>query len=735
MATLLYRLGRFSFRRRRLVALLWVAVLAVLGVGAGTLSGPTSDAFTIPGTESTRALDVLRDKMGMGADNAQATVVFAVDGGSTLTGPAQHAAISGAVAALARAPHVASVTDPFQTKAISQDLRTGYATVTYTIGQPEVTEADRAALTAAGRTATGAGIRVEFGGTALSSEGEPDTTTEALGVAISAVVLVITFGALIAAGLPLLTALLGVAAGMAGIQIATGFFDLSSSTSALATMLGLAVGIDYALFVVSRFRHELAEGHEGEEAAGRATGTAGSAVIFAGLTVIIALAALAVTGIPFLAAMGFAAAGTVAVAVLITLTLTPALLGFAGHRVIAKKHHNRPATAPTGKKLPFGQRWAIAVLRNRVAALVLALGVLGALAVPALDLRLALPDDSTAAPDTTQRQAYDRLSEGFGAGFNGPLIIVIEAAAGSAQAAGEQAREALTKLEDVVFVTPAAANPAGDTAMLTVIPGSAPNSDATKDLVAAIRDLHPATGARLSVTGTTALNLDVTDKITTSLIPYLAIVVGLALILLMLVFRSIVVPIKATLGFLLSVAATFGAVVAVFQWGWLADVFGVSATGPIMSLMPIFLIGILFGLAMDYEVFLVTRTREEFVHGATPDQAVVSGMKHGARVVTAAALIMISVFAGFIFADDSIIKTLGFALAFGVAVDAFLVRMTIVPAVLSLVGRAAWWLPGWLDRALPNVDVEGNGLAAGLAATETPAPPPADEEEELARAA
>ncbi|WP_433362143.1 MMPL family transporter [Actinoplanes sp. CA-142083] len=701
MATMLYRLGRFSFRRRKLVGLLWVVVLALFGVGAATLSGPTSDAFSIPGTESSRAMQILEEKFGGGADGASAKVVFTVTGDAKLTGATQKAAIEKAVAALKTAPQVSNVAGPFEAKTISQDGQTAYATVTYSVAATDVTDGARDALKEAGDSAKSAGLGVEYSGEMLQSA-EGGHSSEALGIIIAAFVLLVTFGSLVAAGLPLLTAIIGVALGMTGIQIATGFFDLSGSTSALATMLGLAVGIDYALFIVSRYRHELLN-NDGEEAAGRATGTAGSAVVFAGLTVIIALAALSVTGIPFLSAMGLAAAFTVAMAVIITLTLTPALLGFAGRKVLPKKVRS---TA----KVAFGERWARLVLKNRIVALVLALGVIGVVALPALDLHLALPDDSTASPDSTQRKAYDQLAEGFGAGFNGPLIVVVENATQSTATAAQQA---IAKLDDVVMVTPATFNKAGDTAMLTVIPGSGATDEATKDLVTAIRALPDDD---IAVTGTTAINIDVTDKITKALVPYLAIVVGLAFVLLMLVFRSIIVPLKATLGFLLSVAATFGAVVFVFQQGHLAGLLGVDSTGPIISLMPIFLIGILFGLAMDYEVFLVTRTREEYVHGASPNDAVVTGMRHGARVVTAAALIMMSVFAGFILADDTIIKTLGFALAFGVTVDAFLVRMTIVPAVLSLFGKAGWWLPKWLDRILPNVDVEGEALTKQLAA-------------------
>lgn len=358
------------------------------------------------------------------------------------------------------------------------------------------------------------------------------------------------------------------------------------------------------------------------------------------------------------------------------------------------------------------------MVTHRVGVVLAATGLLVLTALPALDLRLALPDEGTAPVGTTQRTAYDQLSEGFGAGFNGPLVVLVEAEPGRAAAAADQAGATLRGLDDVVAVTPPTVNPAGDTALLTVVPGSGPSAAETTALVETIRAQPDPPGATLAVTGPTALGIDVSDKLTDALVPYLTVVVGLAFLLLMLVFRSLAVPLKATVGFLLSIAATFGATVAVFQWGWLAGLLGVDTTAPIVSIMPIFLIGILFGLAMDYEVFLVTRAREEFVHGATPDAAVISGVSHGARVVSAAAIIMICVFAGFVLSDEPIIKSLGFALAFGVAVDAFVVRMTIVPAVLSLLGRAAWWLPRPLDRWLPNVDVEG----ARLTVAEEPSP-------------
>ncbi|MFC0042651.1 MMPL family transporter [Actinomadura rayongensis] len=713
MATFLYRLGRFSFRRRRLVALVWAALVVLCGVGAATLHGQTSDDFSVPGTESQRAIDLLKDKMPQAnADGATASMVFAAGPGGTLTsGPARDA-VERAVAALRTSPQVASVADPYAARAVSPDGRTAHAEVAYKVVPIDVTDQAREALTAVAAQARSTGLTVETRGTATQATPE-QSATEVIGVAVAAVVLFITFGSLIAAGLPLLNAILGVAIAMSLITAATGFLDMSSFTSTLALMLGLAVAIDYSLFIVSRYRHEIAEGREPAEAAGRAVGTAGSAVVFAGLTVVIALAGLSVVGLPVLTQMGLAAAVAVVVAVLIALSLLPALLGFGGRRV-ARAGSRLVRGGPRPGRAPAGERWARFVLRRPLPVLLLAVLGLGVVAVPTLDLRLGLPGDEVAAPSTTQRKAYDMLSDGFGPGFNGPLLVLVEGTGVKARAeafAGE-----LRTLPDVKVVSRPAVNTARDTALLTVVPRSGPSEDGTEKLVGAIRDRAAASGTDAMVTGQTAMNIDISAKMSGALVPYLAVVVGLAFLLLLLVFRSIMVPLKATAGFLLTVLATFGAVVAVFQWGWLDGLLGVETTGPIMSLMPIFMIGVVFGLAMDYQVFLVTRMREEYVHGASPHEAVAVGFRHGARVVTAAAVIMIAVFAGFLASDETMIKLMGFALSAGVLFDAFVVRMTIVPAAMALAGRAAWWLPRWLDRLLPNVDVEGERLRHRLAA-------------------
>ncbi|MGI5162809.1 MMPL family transporter [Spirillospora sp. CA-253888] len=733
MATFLYRLGRFSYRRRRLVALIWVGLLVLFGVGAATLKGPTANDFSIPGTEAQKAIDLLQERMPQAnAEGATARVVFGAPQGGKVTDPAAKAAVEKTVATLKGAPQVAGVVDPYQAKAVSPDGRFAYAQVTYKVSPIDITEQARDALADSAEPGRAAGLTVEMGGTATQTMPE-QSATEIIGVAVAAVVLIITFGSLVAAGLPLLNAILGVAIAMSAITAATGLFEMSSMTSTLALMLGLAVAIDYALFIVSRYRHELEEGRDGPDAAGRAVGTAGSAVVFAGLTVVIALVGLMVVDIPILTEMGLAAAFAVAVAVLIALSLLPALLGFAGRRVLGGRLPGLRGGPPKGRA-PLGERWARVIVKHPLPVLLAAVAALGVVAAPALDLRLGLPGDEIASPSSTQRKAYDMLAEGFGPGFNGPLMVVVDSAdGGNAQAAAQRFAGELRGLKDVAAVTPPTPNPAGDTALLTVVPKSGPSDKATEDLVSAIRDhgagLTDATGAHAMVTGSTAMNIDVSAKLGDALLPYLLVVVGLALILLMLVFRSVLVPLKATLGFLLTVAATFGAVVAVFQWGWLAGLFGVEQTGPIMSMLPILLIGVVFGLAMDYQVFLVTRMREEFVHGAAPGEAVVIGFRHGARVVSAAAVIMIAVFAGFVASGDSMIKMIGFALAAGVAFDAFVVRMTLVPAVMALAGRAAWWLPRWLSRALPNVDVEGEKLRRVLdgEGREDGGPAPADE--------
>ncbi|MGV9993740.1 MMPL family transporter [Streptomyces sp. NPDC003374] len=721
MASFLYRLGRFSFRHRFAVALVWVALLAVASVAKSAAEPPAPSSFSMPGTEAQRAVDLLKKRFpGTDAENATARVVFQAPAGHKVTERAYRARITRTVVALRHSsPHVVSVADPFAAGTVSGDRTVAYAPVAYDARAVALSPRTKETLVHTVDEARTGGLTVEVGGSAVPVAQE-GSGVEVLGMAVAAALLVITFGSLVAAGLPLITAVLGVGIGVMVIGALAGPLDLGDTTSTLALMLGLAVGIDYALFIVTRYRAELAEGRDREEAAGRATATAGSAVVFAGLTVVIALAGLSVVGIPVLTKMGLAAAGTVVLAVVVALTLLPALLAMAGRRIVGRRARKKPAHTASPKHTAGG-RWARFVLRRPVAVMVVAVVGLGALALPAASLELGVPDEGAMAAGTTQRKAYDLLSQGFGPGINGPLTVVVDAR-GSADPkdAAREFRARAGHLDGVAAVGPAAFNKAHDTAVVTVVPSTKPGSAATEDLVRTLRDsgadLRRTTGARTLVTGLTGMKVDFSHKINGALLPYLGVTVGLAFLLLTLVFRSVLVPLKAAVGFLLSIGASLGALVAVFQWGWLADLLGVGQTGQSMSTMPIFMVGIVFGLAMDYEVFLVTRMREAYSAGQAPREAIVTGFRHGGRVVTAAALIMTAVFGSFVASSDQSVKMIGFGLAVAVLLDAFVVRMTIVPAVLALLGRAAWWLPERLSRVLPDTDVEGtarHGTAAG----------------------
>ncbi|MFJ7622636.1 MMPL family transporter [Rhodococcus erythropolis] len=734
MSIFLYKLSRFAFRRRGAMVGFWVVLLVAGGVGAATLSGPTVNTLSIPGTESQAAQDLLAERFPESSTGgASARIVFESPAGTTLADPAIQRSVGELVSALGKDPEVAAVSDPYASGGVSPTGTIGYMQVSYTADSMDLPDSSKELLESAVHDASDSGLAVDVAGNVLM-ESSAESMGEVVGVAIAAVVLTVTFGSLVAAGLPLISALIGIGIAICTITIATGFIELGSSTTVLAMMLGLAVAIDYSLFIVSRYRAELRDGHDPEIAAGRAAGTAGSAVVFAGLTVLIALAGLFVVNIPFLTSMGLAAAFAVAVAVVISLTLLPATLGFAGSRVLSRS--DRRLLASGGQlthrktKEGAGSRWAKFVIRRRVPVLLASVLGLGLLAIPTFGINLSLA--SPPVPDTTAARATDRLSEGFGAGFSGPLMVVVDVAdAADPASALSGAQEKLGALPDVAAVTPPALNQAGDTAVITLVPSSGPETEATKALVADIREvagsLTDETGATMSVTGQTALTIDVSDRLADALVPYLALVVGLAFVLLMLVFRSILVPLKATLGFLLSIGATFGVLVAIFQWGWFAGILGIEGqTGSVVAMLPIFMIGIVFGLAMDYQVFLVTRMREAFVHGDGPDQAVVKGFDQGARVVTAAALIMIAVFAGFIFGGDAFIMQIGLGLSFAVLFDAFVIRMTVVPAVMSLLGSKAWWFPAWLDRLVPNVDVEGEQLTALLADSRESSEPTSD---------
>jgi putative drug exporter of the RND superfamily len=826
MASFLYRLGKFSYRRRWLVISIWLAVLVAVGGSAAAFHGTMSNNFTIPGTETQRMADKLKEALP-DASGGSASVVF--DAGDSGFDQAKKDAVGAALEKLKSIPDVQSTVNPFTTQEqldkAAGDIGAGEAQAAegkaqldagraqLTAGEAQLAAAEQQ-LAASGLTpaqidaqlgaqraqlaatkekldagdkeaAEGAvklalgkrqaeaseGLRfvssdnkaavaqVQFktsinavdpavreevqeivhgvssaGVTAYASKEITEDVSEIfgiaeiVGVAVAALVLILMLGTLIAAGLPLLMALIGVAVGVGGTFALTSVIDMSSISPMLALMLGLAVGIDYSLFIVNRHRTQLLAGMDGEESAALATGTSGNAVLFAGLTVIIALAALVVPGLPFLAVMGVAAAATVGVAVVVALTLTPAILGLIGRRLISKRAWAKAAShnAEPGHEAADRERdekrssrgWGGLVTRHPWVSLVASVVLLGALALPASQLRLALPDGGSEPVDSQAYKAYDLTRSSFGEGMTGPIIVVAEFPEGlnDNDAKNKQYDVAgqLRSVQNVTAAVPVAISDDFRTAVFQVIPKEGPASAGTVQVVSDLRAKGTAIqddlGVTIGLTGQTAGNIDVSAKLGAALPPYLAIVVGLSLILLLLVFRSIVVPLLATGGFLLSLAAAFGAVVAVYQWGWLGSVFDVANPGAVLSFLPIILIGVLFGLAMDYQVFITSGMRESFMHGESAKHAVRTGFSHAAAVVTAAAIIMVSVFSGFIFSHLTMVRPLGFAMAFGVLIDAFVVRMTIVPAIMYLLGEKAWWLPKWLGRILPDVDVEGAKL-------------------------
>jgi len=773
-------IGAFAFKKPWLIIASWLVVLGLLGGLAAYNYEPTSNAISIPGTEAQKAIDrageIFPDSGG-----GSGRIVF-----KSQDGPLQDdkTAINTLLEEVKGVDGVATVATPFMDESlISASGDIGIAQVQLTQRQGSVDPVTIERVTQLVDDARSDDLTVEIGGDLINNAPEEILGIgEVGGVLIAVMVLIITLGSLVAAGMPVLSALLGVGVSVAGLFSLSAVLDINSTTPVLAVMLGLAVGIDYTLFIVSKYRALVRDGMVHGDAARRAIGTAGNAVVFAALTVIIALAALSVVNIPFMTMMGLTGAASIAVAALVSITLTPALLGLFKAQVFARRERNT-GQAPAGSTI--WHRWIMTVTKWPLVTIGIVVLVIGAIALPAKDLQLGLPTDQYAASDTTQKKAYDLLSEGFGEGYNGSLLVVVEglpqvseadreavrtpaleefkqqsAKAEAAQRAqfqqmamsattpaqqlalqqqiaraqteGETQKQAalqqidktveqyakfvqlnsvadtLKDTDNVASVLPASVTSDGTKGLLQVIPESAPSSQATSNLIAKLRTLDATSNDQpdttLAVTGSTALQDDINDKLSAALPLYLAVVVGLSLVLLVIAFRSLLVPLKATLGFLLSVLAMFGALVAVFQWGW----FGIAeAPGPIVSFIPIIAIGILFGLAMDYQFFLVSGMHESYTKSRDAKRAVIDGFTAGSKVVTAAAIIMVSVFAGFIFNHDATIQAIGFGLAIGVCIDAFIVRMTLVPAVMTLLGARAWWIPKWLDRVLPHVSIEG----------------------------
>ncbi len=756
MSTALRRLGGLAYRRPWPIVLTWLLVLAGIVGLALTSGGGISSSMTIDGTPSQRVLDELRHELPAASGGA-GTLVFTVPAGERLDTDARARGIAAAAAEISTLPVIVHLpsspeaaaggspatgpTDatprvvPGSTTAdpapahgplildgavvpgvlVSADGSVGMLQMQFTSqvdALPEGTTAEVIGL--ADKAVAGTGVTV-LPSDSLDAIHPPIGGHEAIGLAIALLVLLITLGSLRAAGLPILTALTGVAIGVGAAFALSSAITLTTATPALALMVGLAVGIDYALFIVNRQRRLiLSEGLSSADAAAAALATAGSAVVFAGSTVIIALTGMVVIGIGFLTTMALVAATTVALAVLIALTLLPALLGLVGERICS------PGARAGGQSLAESQeqgpasRWATLLVRRPWLAVTGVVVILGVSAVPALSMDLGMPTGKSDASTSTSRQGYDAITRGFGEGFNAPLVVVVRPTEGRSMDPRDLGKitAALQERDDVASVNLKGANPARTVAMFTVIPDHGPDDPRTAALVDDLRspDLPLASdaGVTLGVTGLTAINIDITDRLRSALPEYLAIIVGLSLLLLLLVFRSVVIPIKATVGFLLSIAATFGLTTAVFQWGWFNALVGLDTGGPLLSFLPIMVTGILYGLAMDYQVFLVSSMREAHERGMAPRDAIVHGFEHASRVVVAAAIIMVSVFAGFVLSTDTMIKQFGFTLAVGVVIDAFFVRMTLIPAVMSLLGASAWWLPRWLDDLLPAVDVEGD---------------------------
>ncbi|MFC3997648.1 MMPL family transporter [Nocardiopsis sediminis] len=597
---------------------------------------------------------------------------------------------------------------------VSEDGDTALVTIAFTQSQEEVDQETRDAVMAIFADTPVEGTTVDFANDIAMSIPELVSAAEVIGLIVAAVVLMVMLRTLIGAGLPILTALVGVGLATLTAMSLSGVVEMASVTPILGLMLGLAVGIDYALFIVHRHRRQLRQGVGIGESIGLANGTAGNAVVFAGATVLVALLGLNLTGIGFLGLMGTAGAIAIAVAVLVAVTLVPALLSLAGARILSRRERRAPGGGGAGEDGPRPMSAGAAL--GRAAVAVLALGVI---ALPALDLRVGMPDGSAEPVETTQHRAYTAITENFGEGQNGPLLVAAPLPGGPDEETAEanagdhqfQVARELYERDGVAAVAPIDMSDDYTLAIFQVLPEEGPSSPLTTDLVHTFRGMEPihATGT-LGVAGMASGNIDISETLSSALPVYLTVVVGLSLVILLLVFRSLYVPVVATLGFILSYFAALGGVVAVYQWGWLGGIIGLDTPGPVLNFLPTLLAGILFGLAMDYMLFIGTGMREAYVHGAPARDAVAQGFRAGRSVVTAAALIMISVFGGFIFSETMMISSMGFALAFGVLLDAFVVRMLLIPALMRLAGDAAWWLPRWLDRILPDVDVEGSAL-------------------------
>jgi putative drug exporter of the RND superfamily len=706
MSTFLFRLGRGCARHPFRTMTVWLLVAVAVFAAKSSFGDELADDFQVPGVESQEGTDVLKEHFPE-FSGAAGRVVFHTEDGR-IDDAEERALVEAVVAELATVDDITLVTSPYdpQSAAISVDGTTAFSSLQFS--QQTLSKEHFEQVEAAIESAREAGLQAEISGE-VADAGKEVHGNEGIGLLVAIIVLLLAFGSVIAMGLPIVTALLGVGVGIAGVGIMAGFTNVPVVSEMLAMMIGLGVGIDYALFIVTRHRQHLAEGMRPDQAAGTANATAGQSVLFAGTTVVIAICGLLLAGIPAITTMGFAIGLVVIVAMLIAVTLLPALLGLVGTKIDALKIHRKEETEVAHETL--SGTWAHHVGERPWRYAAISLAVLVALAIPVASMRIGFADQSNDAEGTTSREASDLLTEGFGPGFTGTLNVVVELPEGDASL-GVAVRDALAATPGVANASGPIVSEDASVAIIPVIATTSPQDEATSDLVEAIReDVLPAategTGADTWVTGVTAFQEDLSERLAERLPLFIGAVVALSFILLMVVFRSVLVPLKAAVMNMLSIGAAYGAIIAVFQWGWGAGLIGLEDTIPVNPFIPLILFAILFGLSMDYEVFLLSRVREEFLKTGDSHRSVVEGLGSTARVITSAALIMISVFGAFIWTEDVMVQMFGLGLAVAVLVDATIVRMVLVPATMALLGGANWWLPSWLDKVLPHLDLEG----------------------------
>jgi RND superfamily putative drug exporter len=722
MSSVLYRLGRLAARRPWRVIGVWLLLAVAVIAASSSFGRDLEDSFAVPGLDSQNAVDLLSaadsDRAGL---TARVVVAPGAPDATFFDSTEARTALADLRVDLQELPKVITASDPaatleagadqaVATGQVSADGRVALIALQY----PVMEELDAGDLDnlkeAVADVRADTALRIEMGGDLFVNFEEPENNTaELLGLLVAVIILLVAFGSVIAMGLPIGLAVFGLALGIASMSLITYLIDIPSWAPQMASMIGLGVGIDYALFIVTRHREFLARGMTVEESAGRAVATAGQAVIFAGGTVVIAILGLAVAGVPFMTAAGVATSVIVLIMVVASVTLLPALLGLSGHSINRFGIHRRHGADRVGAGEGWA-RWGRHVSRHALAYAIGVTVLLVGLAAPVLDLQLGFPDEGTLPTSRTERQAYDLTADGFGPGVNGPLVVAVDISDDATVV--ETLAAAIAADEGVAAVAPAEVDVAAGVATIVVVPGSSPQDPATFATVQRLRsDVFPEvladSPASAHIGGQTASFGDVANRVTDRLPWFIAAVVVLSFLLLMVVFRSILVPLKAAILNLLSIGAAYGVLVMVFQWGWGKDLIGLEGPVPIVSFIPMFMFAVLFGLSMDYEVFLLSRVREEYVATGDNDTAVINGIASTARVITSAALIMISVFAGFVFGDDPVIKMMGLGLAVAIFVDATIVRVVLVPATMKLMGDANWWLPGWLDRLLPTVDIDG----------------------------